>query len=224
MMLRIVFIVVLFLETFPIPAKAMLMPSSYVYETLPSLDYADDTGGQLIDGRFGSDNWRTERAYEWVGWFGAHPVMTFNLGASEAISSVEVGFNKDFGAIIALPYLVQISFSYDGVGFGDPWTYTIDNRSYYNGERYPISFDTTGAQGKYVRLDMLGGGWTFMDEVQFDDVSRGNSLVASHVGSIPPEQPSRDVPEPPVIVLVMTWFCVYWVYSFLSRRGFSFVE
>ena len=179
----------------PSLSTAIVIPQSYTYSVMPDSERPDDTGRQLIDGQFGQDNWRLNGAYDWVTWLGATPEVLFDFGSEVNVSSLSIGYIRDLNVAIHIPYLLEVSWSPDGIDFGDPWRYTIDETTYPNPQRSVVNFDLSGSQGRYARVDMLGGGWAFIDEVQFYEESVSPSLTPVQVGSLV-QQTAASVPEP----------------------------
>lgn len=87
-------------------AQAALMeilPTSYSVDKatdVGSYMYHDETGKQLIDGKYGVAPWSANlgngNAYEWLGWVNDTPVnIDFNLGSSVEINQIRIGTVQD---------------------------------------------------------------------------------------------------------------------------------
>lgn len=59
-----------------------------------SFPYVNETGTQLIDGQFGSDDWTAGNAYQWLGWMSVNPAITFTFTGNPTIRSVYIGLNR----------------------------------------------------------------------------------------------------------------------------------
>lgn len=155
--------------------------------------YYDWTGQQLTDGVLGADNWRLDlgngHAYEWVGWLVANPVITFDFGQLVSLNSLGLHLNNWGSGAVNLPAGINITFSEDGVAFGNELAYGITN----DGNRAArfFDFDTPGAVARYVRVNLYdlpnANGWIFVSEARFD----GEYLA-----------PPPSVPEPLSLLLI----------------------
>jgi hypothetical protein len=126
--------------------------------------YSDETGTQLADGIFGSDDILQDlgngTAYEWVGWREqTDPVtLTFSVDREMDIASVEIGFNHRDGLGIFVPDKVTIN----GTDF------MLDAEAVPNNQRADLAF-TGPFHGPEVTITLhhRNRGWVMIDEVQF---------------------------------------------------------
>lgn len=130
-----------------------------------SYNYFDDGGRQLIDGRFGVNNWQANlgngNAQEWVGWLRANPTITFDFGSNVSIGGIILGLNRANGAGIH----IALSGSLDGEGFSIPANAFADNT------RADLTFNFAqpliGSSFTLSLSDGNSGRWLFIDEIQF---------------------------------------------------------
>jgi len=127
--------------------------------------YLDDTGTQLTDGIFGANNYGENLgngfAYEWVGWnFSDGNVnINFIFDNSVIIKQVLIDFNRNESPDIYLPSRVIINgkfFRLKGTEIADRTRGSIKFNGPFTGPDLSITM-------KYVS----GGGYIFVDEVQF---------------------------------------------------------
>ena len=130
-------------------------------------NYFDDTGSQLTDGIYGvndfSANLGNGPAYEWVGWRGVNPVITFQFSSPVTINQVGIDLNRNESDLIFLPSTVTI----DGTDFAvDTNAIPDDTRGtlYFNGS-------WTGTDLTLDLMDCSTNNWIFVDEVTFSGVS-----------------------------------------------------
>lgn len=126
-------------------------------------DYFDNTGSQLTDGILGGNDILADlgrgRAYEWMGWGIAQPRMQFKFAKLVNIKRVEIRFNRNDKAAVALPAKVTIN----GVAYKVNPNKIADKTSGF------LSFE--GAYvGRQIKIQITRGkGWVFIDEVRFVD-------------------------------------------------------
>ena len=131
--------------------------------------YTDETGTQLVDGVFGTDDILADlgngTAYEWVGWTDAtEPVtLTFTLDGEVDIASVEIGIYHRDGLGIFVPESVAIN----GLSVDLPAGEVPNN------QRMDLVFSGpfTGPEVQVV-LHHRGRGWIMVDEMQFFPVEK----------------------------------------------------
>jgi hypothetical protein len=157
------------------PAGASpLVPTSYTATPGEGIaqggtyNYFDDTGRQLIDGIYGTNDWSANlgngNAYEWVGWRVADPVITFQFSGPVTIDQVGIDFNRteEPTALIFLPGTVSIG----GTDFSvAPNAIPDDSRGtlFFNGSW----------NGTTLTIDLVHSNpntWIFVDEITFDGV------------------------------------------------------
>ena len=128
------------------------------------VSYFDDTGSQLTDGVFGSNDILADlghgTAYEWIGWTEkTEPVtLTFTLEGEANVGEVQIGFNHREGLGIFVPSNVTIN----GTRF------ELEADAVPNNKRATLTFNGP-FQGPVIEivLQHRGRGWILMDEVSF---------------------------------------------------------
>jgi len=131
--------------------------------------------GQLTDGVIGSNsfgtNYGTGVAKEWVGWSSADPEITFYFGETAVdFENIAIYCSNTRSGGVGLFGTVTLSFSDDGVTFGDEIVYTTTtderNDSATNFIRVPMP-----RTAKYVRASFTDGpnySWVFLSEFLFE--------------------------------------------------------
>jgi Discoidin domain-containing receptor 1/2, DS-like domain len=134
--------------------------------------------GQLTDGVVGLDNWQTDLgngiAYEWIGWWsGFNPTITFDFGAVIDFETIEIHVNNSANGSVGMFWHADLSFSSDGLDFGDDLLYTADNDVLSDPSARFIVIDIPrSAQYVRVALDHRPGMyWLFLSEVRFTKVA-----------------------------------------------------
>jgi len=154
-----------------------ILPSSYSIDKdtdCGSYCYHDNTGNQLIDGKYGTAPWSADlgngHAYEWLGWVRDTPVnIDFDFGTATQIDSINVGTVQDHVNDVVVPDLSVFSSS-----DGSTWS-LIDSilnpeSSSNNNQYFTLEFDALNINDQYVRIAAAhntNGPWTFIDEVDF---------------------------------------------------------
>jgi hypothetical protein len=142
--------------------------------------------GQLTDGKKGAhawpDNLGNGNAFEWVGFVGVDPEVTFKFPVSRLFSTVTLGLSNWDPGDVTEPSSVQVSFSNDGTTFGAPLTFsqsagTLPVIPFQ--QRQDISLNIAGQGGAYVKVTFVHApGWVFLDEISF-----GASTLPTALGS-----------------------------------------
>jgi hypothetical protein len=129
-------------------------------------NYFDDTGSQLTDGIYGTNDWSANLgngiAYEWVGWRVADPVITFKFSGPVTVNQVGIDFNRNQCDLIFLPPTVMIG----GTDFTvNPNAIPDDTRGilFFNGS-------WTGTTLTVDLMDCNPSRWIFVDEITFNGV------------------------------------------------------
>jgi hypothetical protein len=149
---------------------ASIMPTAYV-ETPPegitqsgTTNYFDDTGRQLIDGIIGADNYLADlgkgKAYEWVAWRVAEPVITFQFDSVVHFDNISIGFNRNDGSLVRVQQVVNIG--------GTP--FSLPREALPNNTRAWIDFPVDITASK-LTVSMTDGNttlWLFVDEIRFN--------------------------------------------------------
>ena len=159
-------------------AATPIVPVSYTYAASP-WGYWDDTGGQLTDGLYNGlipgVSLATPDAYNWVGWSGNVPSVTFDFGATVTIQSLTIDAALWTPAGVYLPGQVTIN--------ADTFNVTPDGYTgFANMDRAILNFGGSWT-GSTLTLNFTAapntGAWTFLDEVSFDGHVGGNSVPDS---------------------------------------------
>lgn len=152
------------------PAQGILVPP-VSYTATPGegiaqggfYNYFDDTGRQLTDGTYGTNNFAANLgngiAYEWVGWLDANPTITFQFSAPVTITQVGIDFNRNQANQIYLPGTVDIG----GTSFWVPTDALPDD------SRGTLDFNGawTGSTLQICLADNDSSRWIFVDEITF---------------------------------------------------------
>ncbi len=194
--------------------KFIVTPESYAYDPdgiqpdsmfVPATrDDPDLT--KLTDGIIGRTNGGGAAnidSGQWVGFpedvFGVdtgtpHPGVTFDLGEEFSLAEIWVDYMAAGGnAGVEAPDSVDVSFSNDGINFGDPLTFTGFNDQDTAGNNFfsrRLIVDLDGTAAQYINLSFNNDNqWTFLSEVTF---------VA---------QPTAVIPEPTSLSLLGLGLC-----------------
>jgi hypothetical protein len=153
-----------------------LTPLSYTLNSSP-WQYWDDTGSQLTDGLYNAivpgANLGVPDAYNWVGWLGNNPSITFNFSQVVTVDSLTLSTVRWEPAGVYLPTQVLINSNAFSV-----------NNVFPDTNKAQLTFNGTWT-GTTLSLGLTSvGGWTFLDEVTFD----------GQIGA-PSAPPSQSVPD-----------------------------
>ena len=154
-----------------------VLPVSYVFDKATdtgAYTYHDETGKQLIDGKYGVAPWTNDlgngNAYEWVGWVNDTPVnIDFNLGTSIEIEQINIGTVQDNTADVVLPS-VNLYSSSNGITWDFLTNYSVPESSANDNKYYTYKFTDLSVTSQYFRVSLYhstNGPWTFTDEVDF---------------------------------------------------------
>ena len=138
----------------------------------PHENYSIGGSFALVDGMIGN---RDKFGRDWLGFWGKDLIATIDLGKSESIQKVTIGFLSSEGSWIHYPKNVEIFVSNDGVTFQNIKQVTSEGIKAMKGE-IKVNFKTQKAQYiKIVALNkgkipdgMAGAGadaWLFVDEI-----------------------------------------------------------
>jgi hypothetical protein len=137
--------------------------------------YSDETGRQLIDGQYGTDEVDRDlgsgRGYEWVAWRQGEPRIIFDLGSPQPVQAIRIHVNRRSDRRIGPPRRVRIFFSADGRTVSYSRIKTTDQIIFLDGRSRSIRIPTGGATARYVAIEFSDGdpqGWIFIDEVLFE--------------------------------------------------------
>ena len=157
--------------------KTLTLPLHWNKATArPILDGNDQTY-RLTNGLRGSDK---QSDFEWCGWYGKDASFTIDLGKTESFNRVTIGCIINYGMGAQLPKQITISASNDNKIFTQ-----ISEKHFTPEEIFregihieDLLFDTTGATGRYLRIDLKNPGkcpedhtrpgqdtWMYIDEV-----------------------------------------------------------
>lgn len=165
----------------PVPAPSrpgrLLRVSSYKAPPgeLGLHSYTDETGRQLSDGQYGTDEVDADlgsgRGFEWVAWRKAEPRIIFDLGSSKPVQAVRIHLNRRSDRRIEPPRRVRIFFSADGSTVSYSRVKTTERIIFLDGRSRSIRIPTGGAEARYVAIELADGdpeSWIFVDEVLFE--------------------------------------------------------
>ncbi|MFQ5893239.1 MAG: M48 family metallopeptidase, partial [Nitrospinota bacterium] len=106
----------------PAPARPGRLARVVSYQATPGErglhSYADETGRQLVDGQYGTNEVDADlgsgRGYEWVAWRRSEPRVVFDLGRPRSVRAVRLHINRRSDRRIEPPMTVRLFFSRDG--------------------------------------------------------------------------------------------------------------
>ena len=167
---------------------APIAVSSYTYDR-GSIGWGSDTGNRLTDGVIPSITFWSDPSY--VGFNGTWPQITFDLGTSNNLGTIDLSYWADstsiFGPQNTLGDRLKISVSDDNVTYSTPVQY-----SPFTGPLDQVvtsSMNVTGMSARYVRLDFqknANAAWLFFGEVAFSSAASGTTTtttLARHTGT-----------------------------------------
>ncbi|XP_050300890.1 discoidin domain-containing receptor 2-like [Anthonomus grandis grandis] len=179
--------------------------------------------GQLIDGNFGRDDFKTDLydGQSWVGWKNDtrhKPIeIKFEFDKVREFSAVHIFCNNQFTKEVQVFSVAKVLFSIGGRRFnrGEPITYEyVEDRIFENARN--ISIKLHHRVGKYVKLQLFfAAKWIMVSEISFESVvAHGNFSVESEPTTTPHVRVSSDhekieipvpsdVNEPVVIVVIL---------------------
>ncbi|MEI6608087.1 MAG: Ig-like domain repeat protein, partial [Verrucomicrobiota bacterium] len=176
---------------FGLSHAAPIAVSSYTYDR-GSIGWGSDTGNRLTDGVIPSITFWSDTNY--VGFNGTWPQITFDLGTSNNLGTVDLSYWADstsiFGPQNILGDRLKISVSDDNITYSTPVQY-----SPFTGPLDHVvtsSMNVTGMSGRYVRLDFQknpDAAWLFFGEVAFSSAASGTATtttLARHTGTDTP--------------------------------------
>ncbi len=137
------------------------MPTSYSFNPTISWGYIDDTGSQLTDGVYAPvEPGVSLTTYEWLGWDGSNPSITFNFGSEVSIDQVSLSMAHWTNAAVYLPESIVIG----GTAF------TVNPADYPNLNHALLTFDIAWTGSSLtIDLDSSHNRWIFIDEVTFNE-------------------------------------------------------
>jgi Zn-dependent protease with chaperone function len=176
------------LKRLPPPARALVAAAPFRPDRLVRVEsyrappgewglhaYLDETGRQLVDGRYGTDNVDADlgggRGYEWVAWRQAEPRILFDFGRPRRVQAVRIHIHRRSDRKIEPPALIRVFFSTDGRTITYSRVKTTRGMIFLDGRSRSVRIPTPGAEGRYVVVEMLDGDperWIFLDEVLFE--------------------------------------------------------
>ncbi|XP_060535114.1 discoidin domain-containing receptor 2-like isoform X2 [Cylas formicarius] len=157
--------------------------------------------GQLIDGKFGHDDFKTDfyDGQTWVGWKNDSrhkPVeIKFEFDKVREFSGVHVYCNNQFTKDVQVFAFAKVQFSIGGKRFnrGEPITYEyIADKIFENARN--ISIKLHHRVGKYVKLQLyFASKWILVSEVSFESVTaHGNFSIEPEPTSTPHVKITND--------------------------------
>ncbi|MBC8561020.1 DUF4855 domain-containing protein, partial [Fumia xinanensis] len=149
---------------------------SYTTNPAPSPTYSDtNPGTKLTDSRIGTLKYNDDF---WVGYNNSKLEVVLDLGAVQSFGMVEMNFIKADGTGITIPKHVKVSYSNDASAWTVLSDKDIDFQSTATAAIYrhqcPVSTAPGLVDGRYIKIEVNGGNWIFMDEVK---VLAGSSIV-----------------------------------------------
>jgi chitodextrinase len=132
----------------------------YTIDPAPGDTYPDD-GVKLTDGKFGTADWSADSA--WVGSLQATYSIQVDLGAVKIINEVNSTWLQDQASYIFFPSSVAYSVSENGTDFTLVGTVNQPSSPVFNKK---CKLTNLAVQGRYVRIEVVSGGWSFVDEVE----------------------------------------------------------
>lgn len=151
--------------------------------------------GQLIDGKFGHDDFKTDFYNEgqtWVGWKNDtrqnKPIeIKFEFDRVREFSAVHIFCNNQFTKDVQVFSHAKVMFSVGGKRFkGEPITYEyMEDRIFENARN--ISIKLHHRVGRFVKIQLhFAAKWLLVSEITFDSVvAHGNFTVESEPTTVP---------------------------------------
>jgi Zn-dependent protease with chaperone function len=137
--------------------------------------YSDETGRQLADGQYGTDEVDADlgsgRGFEWVAWRQTEPRIIFDLGTTKPVQAVRIHLSRRSDRRIEPPKRVRIFFSADGRIVSYSRVKTTERIIFLDGRSRSIRIPTGGAEARYVAIELADGdpqSWIFVDEILFE--------------------------------------------------------
>lgn len=141
-------------------AAAPITPLSYSFNQGPG--YGDETGNQLTNGVLAdmSGGLTLASSYEFVGWDGGVPSITFDFGTTVTLNEISLSLANWTGAAVYIPEQVKIG--------GD--TFAIDPAR-FTGNTHPAFTFSGSWTGSALTVDLISSHsrWIFVDEVSFHE-------------------------------------------------------
>jgi hypothetical protein len=182
----------------------------YFDETYNGTGSVNDAGvhlsggtGQLTDGKVGANSWYANLgngyANEWVGWTNIQPVIVFDLGTQQNVSTVRIHTNNFQEGGVAMWGAVEVAVSNDGIHFNNVMRYetTASQQADTSARFIEVPLNETA---RFVSTKFEDGkdAWIMLSEVEF-------------VGS---DQNVLGMPEPSNYFLMGSGLCL----AYLLRR------
>jgi len=173
--------------------------AGYTYGTAPSPSYPDSTGGELIDGIFGSGTYSPTTQYVGFQDTGAddgiaQPEITFALADPSRLNKMKLEYLVDHESGIYAPDQLTIHLSGDAIfGNGDDTVLTkigiFDDASDLaggnNGDARSLTIALGDVFAQHVRLDFRNDHeWTFLSEVTFYGVPEPGTMLLLVLGGL----------------------------------------
>lgn len=157
-------------------AASSVTPASYSFNQGPG--YYDDTGNQLTNGVLAdmSGGLTLASSYEFVGWDGGVPSITFNFAAAVTLNQVSLSFANWTSAAVYVPEQVKIGGN----------TFSLDPNSYV-GNNHPAFTFSGNWTGDSLTVDLLSSHsrWIFVDEVTFQEGRGTGPSVPDRAATLP---------------------------------------
>lgn len=152
--------------------------------------------GQLIDGKFGHDDFKTDfnnKDQKWVGWKNDtrmnKPIeIKFEFDKVREFSAVHIFVNNQFTRDVQIFSYAKVLFSVGGKRFkGEPITYEyMEDRIFENARN--ISIKLHHRVGRFVKIQLhFAAKWLLVSEISFDSVvAHGNFTVEPEPTTVAP--------------------------------------
>lgn len=143
--------------------------------------------GQLIDGKFGHDDFKTDfnEGQTWVGWKNDtrhnKPIeIKFEFDRVREFSAIHIYCNNQFMKDVQVFSVAKVMFSVGGKRFGkgEPITYEyVEDRIFENARN--ISIKLHHRVGRYVKVQLhFAAKWLLISEINFDSVVAHGNFTA----------------------------------------------
>ena len=149
--------------------------------------------GQLSDGVVGGDysfDYGNRAGFEWVGWYGVEPSITFDFGDVRTFSKVAIhSSNTQQGTGVNLWGTASVTFSDDGETFVNPVVYaaSVEEMSDLSARFIEIPIVQTA---RYVKIAFTKGvpdSWILLSEIRFLEAGFGENEPSYSSGFSLPE-------------------------------------
>ncbi|CAG2120321.1 unnamed protein product, partial [Medioppia subpectinata] len=155
------------------------------YDGLIGTDSGHLSGGvgQLVDGIKGLDNYKINKAFEWIGWQNAGNQtvdIVFDFESVHNFTTTSVNCHNSFTRNVRVFSTAHIWFSIDGIKWSTvPIKYTYQSDNTLERPR-DVIIHLQYRIGRYVKLSFtFGAQWLHISEITFDSQSLTNTTAAN---------------------------------------------